>query len=193
MSESAFWIAAHPVLQALRLDPVRVENILHRGWPDVSYTHGIIELKDLAAWPAREKTDVHLGFKIGQVPCLMRRWDQGGLSWVLARVGGSWFLFDGWSSRRVEDGLCRADFKLASAWSREARKPWSEASRRRLLGWLTADEDLLMPHDRAKMHRLRSCKTAEQCARELGWNLSDLLDAEAGSGLTDDLLAAWEN
>lgn len=192
-SEGGFWDTARPVLQGMGLDPHRVENILHGGWPDVDYTHGIIELKNVTDWPVRKGTNVWLNFEVGQVPVLMRRWRAGGLSWVFARVHGSWFLFDGWSSRRLEDGLTQEDFRRAACWSRANGSTFTEVVLKSLKGWLTADEALLMPHERAKLHRLRACKTAEETAREFGWNLGELLDAEAESNLTDDLLAAWES
>jgi hypothetical protein len=154
-SEGGFWDTVRPVLQTMELDPQRVENILHGGWPDVCYSHGIIELKNLDTWPVRERTEVQVEFETGQVPCLMRRWKAGGLSWVLIRVDGSWFLFDGWSSRRVERGLTQADFRSTSVWHRKARAPLAGPSLVSLRGWLLADETVLMPHERAKLHRLR--------------------------------------
>lgn len=56
--ESVMWSKIRGMLS--RLDPVRIENKIGSGTPDVNSVAGWIELKCLPAWPKREDTVVRL-------------------------------------------------------------------------------------------------------------------------------------
>lgn len=96
-SESQTWHDhVRPVLQAHRLDPVRIENAVSIGVPDVNYKDGWIELKYAASWPRRDKTPLRLPhFTPQQRVWLRRRWRLGGRAFLLLRVVDEFMLFDG--------------------------------------------------------------------------------------------------
>lgn len=75
-AESAFWKRLRPILQAAKLDPIRVENPIHPGTPDVQLANGKwIELKSIAAWPVREATSVKIAhYTPQQRVFLYKRW-----------------------------------------------------------------------------------------------------------------------
>ena len=58
MSEKAMWKALRPLM--VGLDPVRIENAVEAGTPDVNYVGGWIELKYLPKWPARATTPIKI-------------------------------------------------------------------------------------------------------------------------------------
>jgi hypothetical protein len=97
--ESSMWKKLRPHLLAAKLDPVRVENPIHPGTPDVNLVNGSwIELKAMARWPVR---DSHLfairHFTPQQRVWLYKRWRAGGRTYLLLEVVsmGEWLLFDG--------------------------------------------------------------------------------------------------
>lgn len=99
-NESIMWRTLRPVLQAARLDPVRVENPIYPGTPDVNLATGHwIELKCLAAWPARASTRVRIPhYTPQQRVWLYRRWKFAPGSTLLlleVRAAEQWLLFDG--------------------------------------------------------------------------------------------------
>ncbi len=99
-SESLMWRKVRPVLVAAKLDPVRVENPIHPGTPDVNLCTGIwIELKCIAGWPARESHLVRIPhFTPQQRVFLCRRWKYAPGSMFLlleVRAARQWLLFDG--------------------------------------------------------------------------------------------------
>lgn len=99
-SESAMWQKLRPVLLAAKLDPVRVENPIHPGTPDVNLSNGKwIELKCIAGWPARDTTIVRIAhFTPQQRVFLYRRWKYApGTTLLLLEVRAvrQWLLFDG--------------------------------------------------------------------------------------------------
>ena len=96
--ESAMWKRLRPALLAAKLDPVRVENPIHPGTPDVNLKTGVwIEMKALAQWPLREATIVAIKhFTPQQRVWLLQRWRAGGAKcFLLLLVQGEWLLFDG--------------------------------------------------------------------------------------------------
>jgi hypothetical protein len=96
----------HKVVGALRpLDSVSVENACRSGTPDVNFTDGWIELKQLAKRPQRAATCVRLPhFTPQQRVMLRRRWHTGGKAFVLLLIDGEWLLFDGcWAARFLGD------------------------------------------------------------------------------------------
>ena len=99
-NESAMWKKVRPVLLAAKLDPVRVENPLHPGTPDVNLSTGVwIELKCIAAWPVRDTTAVRIPhYTPQQRVWLYRRWIAAPGSTLLlleVRSDRQWLLFDG--------------------------------------------------------------------------------------------------
>ncbi len=99
-AESAMWQKVRPVLLAAKLDPVRVENPIHPGTPDVNLCDGRwIELKCIAAWPARATSPVRIPhYTPQQRVWLYRRWKYAPGSTLLlleVRTEGQWLLFDG--------------------------------------------------------------------------------------------------
>lgn len=97
MSEDAMWDTLRPVLVGAKLDPVRVENTVGSGTPDVNYTEGWIELKFAKYWPKREATPLRLDhFVPEQRAWLTKRRKAGGKAFVLLKVGSDeWLLFEG--------------------------------------------------------------------------------------------------
>jgi hypothetical protein len=94
MSEAAMWDALRPVIRSL--DPVRVENPIVPGTPDVNYSRGWIELKFSERWPPRGGPLRVDHFTRQQRTWLTRRRKAGGLAFLLLKVGETeWLLFDG--------------------------------------------------------------------------------------------------
>lgn len=94
------WTKLRPVLLAAKLDPVRVENPIHPGTPDVNLCTGAwIELKCIAGWPARDTTKVRIShYTPQQRVFLYRRWKFApGSTFLLLEVCAEqqWLLFDG--------------------------------------------------------------------------------------------------
>lgn len=164
--EQNAWDALRPVLLGCGLDPKRVENVISPGHPDVDYTHGNIELKALEAFPIRPTTKVAVPeFSGEQAGWLANRWQSGGLSWLMVRVGRAWYLFDGWTALQVYRGLTVGQWKELAAfiypgeWSRgrgwgsspegEGRHCYS----RQLANWLRWDTERMEPEarDRARL------------------------------------------
>ena len=99
-SESKMWVKLRPVLLAAKLDPVRVENPIHPGTPDVNLSDGRwIELKCILGWPVRAGTVVRIAhFTPQQRVWLYRRWKTAPGSTLLlleVRSDRQWLLFDG--------------------------------------------------------------------------------------------------
>jgi hypothetical protein len=99
-AESAMWKKVRPILLEAKLDPVRVENPIHPGTPDVNLCDGRwMELKCIPAWPEREKTKVRIKhFTPQQRVWLYRRWlARPGSTLLLLEVRAerTWLLFDG--------------------------------------------------------------------------------------------------
>lgn len=94
MSEAAMWDSLRPVIRSL--DPVRVENPIVPGTPDVNYNHGWVELKFAERWPPRGGPLRVDHFTRQQRTWLTRRRKAGGRAFLLLKVGETeWLLFDG--------------------------------------------------------------------------------------------------
>ena len=98
--EAQMWRKLRLVLLAARLDPVRVENPIHPGTPDVNVSSGHwIELKCIKKWPARTRTPVRIAhYTPQQRVWLYRRWKHAPGSTLLVlevRAEREWLLFDG--------------------------------------------------------------------------------------------------
>jgi hypothetical protein len=99
-AESQMWAKVRPFLVAARLDPVRVENPIHPGTPDVNLCDGRwLELKCIANWPAHPTSSVQIRhYTPQQRTWLYRRWKFApGTTFLLLEVRAvqQWLLFDG--------------------------------------------------------------------------------------------------
>ena len=96
--ESLMWKRIRPVFIAAKLDPVRVENPIYPGTPDVNLCNGHwIELKTIEAWRPRGITTIR-HFTPQQRVWLYRRWKFApGTTHLLleVRADRQWLLFDG--------------------------------------------------------------------------------------------------
>src|SRR5271154_1679686 len=115
-AESAMWKKVRPVLVAAKLDPVRVENPIHPGTPDVNLCTGLwIELKCIAAWPKRATSLVRIShFTPQQRVWLFRRWKYAPGSTLLlleVRADRQWLLFDGNVAAKIVGRSTTADHR----------------------------------------------------------------------------------
>ena len=114
-AESAMWKKLRAHLLAARLDPVRVENPIHPGTPDVNHVHGWIELKTIACWPARDDSKVRLRWYTPQQRVfLYRRWRAApGSTHLLLEVrdASQWLLFDGDYAARSVGRVARQELE----------------------------------------------------------------------------------
>jgi hypothetical protein len=98
-NESIMWKKLRPVLLAAKLDPVRVENPIYPGTPDVNLAIGSwIELKYLAALPRPGCLLRIPHFTNEQRVWLYRRWRYApGTTFLLLEIRAEhqWLLFDG--------------------------------------------------------------------------------------------------
>ena len=103
--EASAWALLRPHLLAAKLDPVRVENAVHPGTPDLNLATGVwIELKAIAGWPARQQTVVRLTkYTPQQRVWLLRRWRAGGGAWLALYVQSCrlWYVFDGEAAQQI--------------------------------------------------------------------------------------------
>lgn len=83
-------------LKTYGLDPLRIENRIHAGTPDVNYIKGWLELKHADRWPPRGGP---LRLKHPPTPqqkvWLYRRWNSGGTAFLVLRVDKEWFIIRG--------------------------------------------------------------------------------------------------
>lgn len=80
VSETRLWDVLEKKLR--RLHPVRVENLVGEGQPDVNYTAGWIELKDPSRLPMKGK-----GLRPSQKVWIRSRVLAGGVVWLCVRYG----------------------------------------------------------------------------------------------------------
>ncbi len=124
MSEAALWDATRPLLEGL--DPVRVENPVHPGTPDVNYRDGWIELKYAERWPPQGGPLRIDHFTKQQRIWLTRRCRAGGIALLLLKVGeDEWLLFHGIMAANYLGHYARESL-YAIVMARWKRKPKKE-------------------------------------------------------------------
>lgn len=95
-SEAGQWSVLRPHMVKLKMDPVRIENKVMAGTPDVNFVEGWAELKHTDRWPVRGGP-----LRLDHPPTaeqkvwLARRWHAGGNCALVLRVGREWFVFRG--------------------------------------------------------------------------------------------------
>lgn len=99
-NESKMWTKLRPFLLAAKLDPVRVENPIHPGTPDVNLCDGSwVELKCIECWPVRAATIVRIPhYTPQQRVWLYRRWLAApGSTFLILEVifEKQWLVFQG--------------------------------------------------------------------------------------------------
>lgn len=106
------------VVKGLRsLHGFAVENVCLPGTPDVNYAGGWIELKWLAAWPARESTPVKLPHYTQQQRVFAMKRDRAGEKcWFLLNVERSndWLLLDGVEAAALIGTATKSDLMAAA-------------------------------------------------------------------------------
>lgn len=102
------------------LEATRHEDAINLGIADVSFVdvcgnHGWMELKDAAAWPARESTILRLDhYTEDQRAFLRRKGRAGGKAWLFVRVDRDYMLF-GWREAQGVGRLNRAQLLECAA------------------------------------------------------------------------------
>lgn len=113
------------------LDPIRVENSVLAGTPDVNFIGGWMELKWSKEWPKREDSIVPLDhFTPQQRVFALRRWRAGGVSLVMWTVGGVWMLFDGQTAAKILGKVPRVDLEA------QALRVWKPLDDEALVSYL---------------------------------------------------------
>lgn len=116
-NESLMWRKVRPCLVAAKLDPVRVENPIHPGTPDVNLANGNwIELKCVLGWPARESNLLRIQhFTPQQRVWLYRRWKYApGSTYLLleVRADAEWLLFNGDVAAKIVGRATTSEHRL---------------------------------------------------------------------------------
>lgn len=117
-AESLMWKKVRTFLIAAKLDPVRVENPIHPGTPDVNTICGWIELKSVDSWPVRESTCLRIShYTPQQRVFLFRRWKYApGTTFLLLEVRSvrQWLLFDGDVAAKIVGRVTAAEHRVAA-------------------------------------------------------------------------------
>ena len=118
-SEKAMRSNVVKLLRKAGLDARPVENAVDIGYPDIEYIGGLLELKQIDAWPKKIETPLRCEhYTQEQRIWHERRWHAGGAIYVLLQVGPEFLLFTGptaanllgFSSRKVLFEHCLAHY-----------------------------------------------------------------------------------
>lgn len=123
-SESTMWEALRGLIRTL--DPIRIEDKLGLGVPDVNFTRGWIELKYMHEWPVREGTEVKIDhFTPEQRAWILRRTSRpGGRVYLILKVGEfDWLLFDGRTAAKYLGNTTKRElYKVAlDTWTQQPK------------------------------------------------------------------------
>jgi hypothetical protein len=176
------------------MDPVRIENGLASGTPDVNYVEGWVELKHKHEWPVRQQTPLTIDhFTTEQRVWLKRRWHRGGQAWLLLRVDRAIMLFDGWTAGHHVGLVNREALHYLAAV--DAPQGLAQALERGLFRLMEGDMDKMEAHERLLYMRLRCMQSRETAASNAGIDPGVLFEHERGRDkrLLTDLLCGWES
>lgn len=118
MSERHMAALVCGALKEARMDPVRVENRVGPGTPDVNYVEGWLELKELDGWPPQGRPVLVPHFRPEQRIWLDRRASRLGRVHLLLKVEQDWLLLPGEAASRLLGRATREELERASeaAW-----------------------------------------------------------------------------
>jgi hypothetical protein len=106
--------------KALRqFDPVRIENVVGLGTPDMNFTFGWIENKYLDHWPKNPELVVKLDhYTPDQRVWAVQRIFRGGFVWLMLQVGRDYLLFRGDVAARYLGLVTKAELlkQCAKCW-----------------------------------------------------------------------------
>ena len=131
-SEKTFGRRLGNLMRELGWDPVRVENGVDQGCPDVNTIHGWFEYKHVKEWPKRGGPLRIPHFTAQQRVWLRRRWrahgegDSGHGAWLLMQVDKDVLLFDGESAAKFVGVANKRDLFEAATAVWEGRFPTAE-------------------------------------------------------------------
>lgn len=187
--EQQLWSCLAPRLAALH--PIRVENILRSGTPDVNYSMGWIELKHHDKWPLDPIWPLVISTmteRPEQMAFLLQRWMLGGLCWLMLRVNRQIMLFPGLEAWRVRKGLTRHEMIELSSWrtseaGRASARDWAEL----LLILSGRFEELGAVSVQARLMRQRCNMSVFDISIEMRKSKVEVEQAERGQ---DDALAS---
>ena len=105
------WGKLRPLLK--EFDPVRIENKVEKGTPDVNLSDGTwIELKWIRKKPAREDTLIHIEhYTTEQKTWHIKRQHAGGKVFVLLKIGPEYLLFTGITAAKYLNETTLADLR----------------------------------------------------------------------------------
>lgn len=187
MSEASMWDRLRPVLQNWNMDPVRVENRVWPGTPDVNTTVGWIELKWDDRWPPKGGPLALDHVTNEQRIWNLRRWRARGRCWWMLQVGQDWLLLDGWTGAKLLGRSGQLELMLEAAWyggSPDAPE---------LRDWLNGRPPTL--GGRAKFLRLAAMRDIPWVAEDVGWTASKVRamegDEEDATPLYNYMVETW--
>ncbi len=148
MSEANMWRNMRQRMHPYWDEATRHEDKLSGGIADVSFVcggkHGWIELKHLDAWPKRSGTVVRCKhYTDEQRIFLKRKGRAGGNTWLFAKIGRDYLLFDWQQAQQVfVSELNTEETRMLAYAIWEGRMDWGELSDILALG-----NDIFSPTD----------------------------------------------
>lgn len=121
----------HVIAAMKGMDPVRIENTVGEGQPDINFRDGWIESKVIRKWPVRRDTIVRVDhYNKEQRGWHRKRRAAGGLVLVVIQVDRDYLIFDalwaagnlGYSTR--EDMLGNALMAMQAEWDGQRFHRW---------------------------------------------------------------------
>lgn len=195
-TETKSWPRIKGLLDALKLDPRRIENVAGKGTPDVNYTFGWIERKWLADWPKRASTPVMLESLVDNPPqasWAVQRWTRGGPCYMSLQVGPQVLFFAAPDMPDVRRGLTRVEMLSRAVWTcgRGANRVTPEKLDW-LRAWLTWKPHEMPLNQAARFYRLLCSASLDQMATSMKVDRSAVLAAELNlTPLSCDLVEFW--
>ena len=117
-------------------DPIRVENSVGDGTPDINYAEGWIESKQIPMWPKRTDSTVRVPhYRPAQRAWHVKRSKAGGLVHVVIQIGDDVLVFDGLTAARVLGHTTRRQMEY---YAKLILSPWDA---RRFSFFIDAESD----------------------------------------------------